>query len=293
MLKQKIWVWIDPTNFCNLSCKLCYTRNGHGKDYLSIDSFQKIINNILLSDIIEVEMLHLNWKGEPFLNAKILDFIMFLNNLEVKFPVHIHTNGTILNKNIIEALTKITFNIDFTIFFSLDGGTRELHEINRGVNTFDKTISNLNYLLRFSRTFKVGIYEIIIKERNDEIYNNIEGEIDYHRRVYPIYPDVEEVNFFKEIKISNKKLINIENLDNFTVPDGVCLFAGNTIAISPLGTVSVCLMSNNNEGIIGNIFNQPIEEIVSKANIFKNRLIVEGRKNVSHCQNCMKPAVNL
>jgi MoaA/NifB/PqqE/SkfB family radical SAM enzyme len=292
MLKQKIWVWIDPTNFCNLACKLCYTKSGHGKDYLSIEDFQIIVDKLTNSMNIEVEMLHLNWKGEPFLNTRILDFIKYLNEIQVKFPVHIHTNGTILSKKLIESLCYLEFDIDFTMFFSLDGGSKELHEVNRGVDTFDKTIENLNFILGLPKSFKVGIYEIIIEDSNNSIYNVVKGKIDYHRRVYPIYPDVEEVNFFKKINISNKNLVNIENLDNFTVPEGACLFAGNTIAISPLGMVSVCLISNSREGYLGNIFTQSLEDIVLNANNFKKKLILEGRKNLSHCQYCMKPAVN-
>lgn len=287
--KKKIWLWIDPTNFCNLNCKLCYTKLSHGNSFLGLTEFITIINKLLDSNLIEIQILHLNWRGEPFANAFTVDFIEYLNTIKFTFPVHLHTNGTLLGSKTIDRLLKIDFNYDFNFYFSIDGGSPENHEKNRGENTFYQSVKNLNTLLKHQRSFKVGVYEIKLDSEVGSILSFLDKHPDEYISVRPLYPNFEEYSFYNNHgeTVFDNYSVNIEG-GGFFKPNLPCVFAGNSFSISPTGDVQICLVSHSNEGVIGNIFIDSVNKLIEKAELFRNKILNSGRSGLNHCRNCMK-----
>ncbi len=100
---------IKPMTSCNLNCIFCSVGEGIKskkvdfvveKDYL-VSEFKKLLN--FVEGSVEA---HIGIHGEPFLYADILLLIKDLNNLEQVHTVSLDTNGTLLNKKIIDELNK-------------------------------------------------------------------------------------------------------------------------------------------------------------------------------------------
>jgi hypothetical protein len=51
---QPIWVWIDPTDRCNLKCRDCYTKAAHNVNNLSPADFDVILSKLRVSEMIDV-----------------------------------------------------------------------------------------------------------------------------------------------------------------------------------------------------------------------------------------------
>lgn len=100
-LKRPINLTITSTLKCNARCEYCYERGVLQKD-LDSTSFEKIINFIKLKDYSMG--VNLNWfGGEPLMNISALDYIsekLIENN--ISFKSYVITNGSLLNRNILD-----------------------------------------------------------------------------------------------------------------------------------------------------------------------------------------------
>jgi len=132
---------------CNLSCDYCYVFQ---KDiFMDFETGKNAIDFFLVSAGEEKRITFLG--GEPLLNLplveKLLDYIEIKKRCSNKKIITlINTNGTILNKKIIDVLSKIDI-----IVISFDG-IKSSNDLNRrfysGNGTFDIISKNLNILLK-------------------------------------------------------------------------------------------------------------------------------------------------
>mgnify|MGYP002576124511 CR=1 FL=1 len=138
----------NVSNMCNLNCKYCYANGGNYNredSLMSLNTAKIIINEIKLKydDIGTVYF----FGGEPLLNFELIKHIV--NELEKyyreKIDFRIVTNGILLNEEKIKFLDKHNFKL----YISLDG-PKEVQEFLRGANTFDKIISNINIIKKYS-----------------------------------------------------------------------------------------------------------------------------------------------
>ncbi len=128
---------IQLGRLCNARCRICFLSN----DYSNIENhkldkslYESIINKH--KDTIEFVNLY---GGETFLYEKeIIDVLSLLNKDTF---IHLHTNGTIINKNIINKL--LEFNkIDLKI--SIDG-TNETNHLTRNNCDIVKILEFIDY----------------------------------------------------------------------------------------------------------------------------------------------------
>ena len=115
--------------------------------------FKKIIKQI---EELEVPSIKLNWRGEPLLNPKILEFIDLAKKAGV-IEVSINTNATTLDEKKAEKL--INSGLD-QIIFSFDGGSKKTYEKMRPGrfkdNKFDIIYENIkNFCLKKRELNKV------------------------------------------------------------------------------------------------------------------------------------------
>src|SRR3989338_3282056 len=102
---------IKPVTSCNLNCPYCSISEGINstkhdfvveKDYL-VEELQKLID--FIDESVEV---HIGVQGEPFLYADIENLFADLEAMEKVHTVSIDTNGTFLNQEKIDRLSKFT-----------------------------------------------------------------------------------------------------------------------------------------------------------------------------------------
>jgi len=92
-LPRNLTLQVEPTNACNLDCKICMRRNFERPiAFLSLDNFKKILN----SGNFAYVGLH-GW-GEPLLNQQLFDMVEYAESKGVS--TNLTTNATMLEENI-------------------------------------------------------------------------------------------------------------------------------------------------------------------------------------------------
>ncbi len=155
-LRELKTLWFNTGTQCNLKCENCYIESSPTNDslvYLSLADVSPYLEEIKINNLGTKNISFTG--GEPFLNPNI---IPILNKcLTEGFEVLVLTNAyKVLKKhhgNLIELKEKYQDNLKLRI--SLDHYTKEIHENERGENTFEKTIQEIKWL--YDEGFNISI----------------------------------------------------------------------------------------------------------------------------------------
>lgn len=142
----------EISNSCNLECTMCngYFSSAIRKNREHLPALKNPYDQNFVSQIAgflpflsEAKFLG----GEPFLidlYYKIWDKIIEINPM---IKVHITTNGTILNKKVIQYLEKLNAGI----VISIDSLNKERYEQIRLNATFDHVLENINFFIDYTK----------------------------------------------------------------------------------------------------------------------------------------------
>lgn len=291
--KHRVWLWFDPTSRCNLKCALCYTKDSHGATDLTAQQFGQILDNIYSDPRIEVEVLHLNWRGEPLMSKHFPELLQEIRKRSNQPPMHWHTNGTVITRKLARRILDNSPD-NAMMYVSIDGGTEKAHDANRGAGTFRKSLKGLRTMLDErgdKRTPKVALYQLDLGEdvtRYDPEFVELAARADSWVRVNPMALNGSEESLVEASSTDSQPGPDRVQISR-RVPHGPCFWAGNALCISAQGDVHVCLLSHTNDGVFGNLLRDPVFEVVTRARTFRSRLAAEGRKSLSHCRSCSKP----
>ncbi len=294
---QPVWLWLDPTTRCNLSCRLCYTKASHGTADLQPHDLAHVLRSLRASPALEVKSIHLNWRGEPLMNPHFAQLLATVQDIMPDVALQWHTNGTMLTRRRVQEIMDVCFA--HTIFVSIDGGDAASHDRNRGPGTFRKTMAGLRTLLEHpARTglVKVGIYQINLGlplECYDPEFVQLAGSVDKHLRVDPLLPGGTEHQIASigslESDAALERMMSEELNPHIPVPYGPCFWAGNVLSMAPNGDTSICLISHGFEGVMGNLLHEEPERVLRRARAFRAHLTLRGRQAMPHCAACRKP----
>lgn len=137
-------IYIYLTDRCNLKCRHCWIEPTYDKTHGSKESEVDIkYLKSTVSDAKSIGLSHVKLTGgEPFLRNDILDLIDFLHLHDI--TIDIETNGTFLNKDIVEKLMGNSVN---QVSISLDGASDKQHESMRGVaGCYQEALNGLSLL---------------------------------------------------------------------------------------------------------------------------------------------------
>ena len=140
---------LSLTDQCNLKCIYCYATDRETKpNKLSREDHFKLIDDIHnISKDSEIVFTG----GEPLLCPYVFGLAEHAKRLE--HPVHLLTNGTLIDKNNAKKISEI-FHL---IKISLDGSTSDIHEFHRGAGTLDKTTRAIDLLIRHNAPVQVAM----------------------------------------------------------------------------------------------------------------------------------------
>lgn len=159
---------ISLTNFCNLGCFFCSNEGMESceknNENINVSRFKKFIDILFRLGLKNISITG----GDPTMHPEIKKILKFINKYKFKNFIF-HTNGVLLNKEIVDLLLKncqkIAISIhstDFLIWSKMTGGNKK---------QFNKLLKNLEYLSSKASDIKVEIKLVILKGMNDSDKN--------------------------------------------------------------------------------------------------------------------------
>lgn len=132
-------LYLEIISTCNKKCLYCYNEKSILKyEIIKIENIENIIKQC---DPTTLEGVVLSG-GEPLLYECIEDVFILCEKYNLK--VAIVTNGSLINNEKAELLSKYNVNIQFTI----DGYNEELNDLTRGESSFKSQINALSLLMK-------------------------------------------------------------------------------------------------------------------------------------------------
>lgn len=155
-LDRLVTLWINTGTLCNITCRNCYIESSPSNDRLAYITAAEAI--AFLDEAKTFGTREIGFTGgEPFLNPEFIG--MLTAALERGFEVLVLTNAMLpmQRPQIKKALIALkgVYGDRLTLRVSLDHFTQTLHEIERGPDTFRKTLDGLNWLA--ANNFKIAI----------------------------------------------------------------------------------------------------------------------------------------
>ncbi len=128
---------IKPSNSCNLDCVYCSISEGLSskkndfvieKEYL-VEELQKLVD--FVGEPVEI---HIGVQGEPFLYADMENLIADIQTMSLVHTISIDTNGTLLNRAMIDRLAQ---NTKLQLNLSLDAIDTQVAKTMAGVHNYN------------------------------------------------------------------------------------------------------------------------------------------------------------
>jgi MoaA/NifB/PqqE/SkfB family radical SAM enzyme len=220
-----------------------------------------------------IRVVHLNWRGEPLMNPYFEDLLRFYGDDWSATPMHWHTNGLLLTRKRAEQI--VAASPPHRLFVSIDGGTRESHERNRGPDTFRPALAGLRNLMKANGRdgpLRVGLYQIdfgVPPEDYDPEFAELAAEAAEWIRVPAVEADGSE--------------------GGEPIPhDGACFWAGHALCIDSSGGVSVCVLSRQQLGRVGDLTRDSVFQVLERTAQWRRELTSAGRCGRSQCAGCKK-----
>lgn len=176
-LRKPISVFWEPTEFCNLQCKHCYTNSSpYKKLTLNFGEAKKIVDELYDEGIYAIGM----GGGEPLLLPYLCDLIKYINSKGMN--VSISTNAVLLSNDYISRLKNAGTKI---LQISVDG-LEKTHEEIRGKGTFAGIFDKIKMVQNAGIGVRIGF---TINTLN---YKEVNLFIDYAKQ-----NKVHVINFFR------------------------------------------------------------------------------------------------
>jgi len=282
-MKKYKKIFIEITNICNLKCDFCPETKRQLK-YMSKEDFAHVIEEV--KPFANHIFFHL--MGEPLLNPEIGSFLEICSKNELK--VTITTNGTLLNrvKDVFlnaPALRKVSISLHS---FEANEGTVTLEEYIAATMGFviEAIGRGIVCELRLWNKDSEGIQAS--NKLNLDIINMLEQllHLDYSLKT--------ELELRNNIKLQD--YLFIQSADKFEWPnierdivdqEVFCYGLRDQFGVLVDGTVVPCCLDSEGNIALGNIFEQPIYEILNSDRARKLYDGFTGRAAVEElCKKC-------
>lgn len=204
-------IFIDISDFCNLSCVSCWihspaVKNVSPPKFMEFGMFKTIIKQAAKW---QVENISISGDGEPFLHPQIKNMVDCLT--ENNFYKAVTTNLT-FKKDLLPYASKFD-----TLFIHIDAVTEQLYKKIHclgGINYYRRTFNNLKYISEISKRF--GKPKLIIVHLFHRLnYKYIEdilkllNKFNVGRILLRPFEPTEET---KKYALSRKHLLEVENI---------------------------------------------------------------------------------
>ena len=312
-----IYIQVEPTNNCNMRCKMCnrvdLVKNPKN---MSLKNFKKIVN------VIQPKKIALSGFGEPFMNPHLLEMVSYAKRKGISV---LTTSNFTLTHKMSAKIVKSGLDL---IKISIDAATKETYEKIRGQYKFGVIIDNIRELLDAKRELssetpfirfncvlqKDNFHEIgdIIKLGKDldidatyfqmlelvgieEKRDFLIGDLTYSKMKKEL---VEAKKLSEQLKINTNISSIVKNFSTYWAKyqnkqliannKRKCLVPWFLIYITVDGSVRPCCSFSFTKADMGNIFEQNFEEIWNGHKYQQLRKVFKkGIRPYRICKNCI------
>ncbi len=149
-------LWFNTGTLCNLECTNCYIESSPKNDQLSYITLEDVTPYLkeIRENEWDIETIGFTG-GEPFLNPNMINILSSV--LESGFNALVLTNAYNVIKRWEKPLLELKdkYGDKLRLRVSLDHYTQDVHEKERGVGTFNKTLQSLKWM--FDEGFSLSV----------------------------------------------------------------------------------------------------------------------------------------
>lgn len=238
--------YLEITNVCNLDCLFC-PKTDRAKRRLSLEEFDALTDKLQG----RIKFLYFHLMGEPFLHPLLPDFIRMAR--QKGFVPVLTTNGTLLAKGqgVMEALPhKIQISLH-----SFEGNGKENPE------------AYIGEVMRFAReAARLGIL-IVMRLWNQGGYDDANGhilDVIAQHQPRPWTARADGWKLASNLYIEYDRMFEWPDAghDEYEAEDVFCYALRNQVGVLVDGSVVPCCLDHAGEMVLGNLFEQSLEEIL-------------------------------
>ncbi len=282
-----IFVWLEPTNRCNLKCPLCPTGEGLGRERgdMTIDVYREVLGKLKQTPPL---LLTLHLAGEPLLSGNIFEMIRLAK--EAGIQTTLSSNATPLSEEMSRRL--VAAGLD-SIRLDFCADKDKFEQVRLG-SSWDKVYANIIGLLKaeaemnaerpFVRIKDVSAAGASRRERAEKI-----RELKSMFRGYPIkgFSSLEVHNWAGTFASEHEDLNVAKKRRRRPHP---CSHLWTSLAITCNGLVVPCCRDLECECVLGDLKTQSLDEIWNgeKLRNMRKAMIERNLKDVSLCAKCSR-----
>lgn len=276
-------VQFETHSFCNARCIFCpypATYKSQPSGYMSDEQFKKIVDELKKHKVRRISPYMNN---EPFIDREIVERLTYIKEEIKESKVVITTNGSFLNKRVVDELVK--YNPLDALYISFQGVEKEgYEETMRGSLKFEETMENVLYLISKLKEstakspFKVVVTMVATNKVDPKKALKFWKEKGVEAKWTPLENRGGNISEFKNLipeKFEARRFVNCTRL----FKQAYILFNGDMV---------LCCTDYSRKVVLGNVFETSIEEVWNsrKAKAIR-RLFFEGRLDeIPLCKDC-------
>ena len=239
--------YLEITNICNLDCIFC-PKTVRAKRSLTLQELDCLTDRLRG----EVKFLYFHLMGEPLLNRHLPQFIVTAR--EKGFIPVLTTNGTLLDKaqDVIEALPH---KVQISLHSHEGNGKENYAEYINGVMRFAKEAASRGTI-------------IVLRLWNQGGYDTANAQLVELLEQHMPRPWVERHDGWRmadNIYLEYDRMFEWPDSEGeeCVCEEAFCYALRNQIGVLADGTVVPCCLDHNGDIPLGNLFEQPLDEILS------------------------------
>ncbi|PJE59823.1 MAG: hypothetical protein COU85_01625 [Candidatus Portnoybacteria bacterium CG10_big_fil_rev_8_21_14_0_10_44_7] len=287
-------VAIEPTNACNLKCRLCPTWQHMKRErgMMSLANFKKIIDEN--EDIFK--RLNMIFAGEPLLNQDIWPMVKYAENKGIE--VLLSSNTTLFSDKNIEELFASGLSL---LIVCLDGATKEVHEQYRQGSDFDRVKDNIAKICRMKKEKGLKkpyiILQFLVMKQNEHQIDqiiNLAKQLGVDALSLKTISLGSFVDLDEKIKLAKENLPQKTQYSRFELKGDIlqdkskpkiCSWMRQSLILYN-GDVSLCCYDDDGALVVGNVFANGGFKKVLKSEKYRQYRKMAIQKKFKICQRC-------
>lgn len=281
------WINIEFASACNLRCKWCSLDHAKPKEVMSPELLERVAVELGEDRGFELNRIELHNGGETLMHPDLRGMLAVLaRHREALPPVHLLTNAGLLTEE--KARTILDSGAVTRVRFSLDGGSAAAFEELRTPAKWDKIHANVSRFLDLNadleEPLETGVICLVAPERElntgwmEPGFRGLLERMDDVRIRWPHNWDGSE-----ELGVDDRSYRRLAERSN-----KVCYFLELDLVVLPSGDVTVCCADLNGRGVLGNLAESSLRELITGPKRSRMlELFAAGKKDeIELCKDC-------